>query len=647
MKNIILEESNNTINNKQTNKYQNEKENVCNIRSEINIEHDPRRSWIKSSLAKKHASLSQKSESINQEVEPNQNDIYNDNFNRAKNFLKDTGFFVDSKNQVELVNNILSARKLPDNIAYKLLKLKDSRLKKGCDNFETIDLIRILGSIPYYEKSQEIEDIEQVKAYLDSTHKGLNHVKTQIIEYLATERFNKKNNIESKPRVLCLVGNPGVGKTSIARSIAEALNRKFEVLPVAGREDTLWITGSTQQYSGASYGALVDLLIKLQINNPIILVDEIDKIPNEKGRGAKIQNLFLNLFDPSTNDKFRDEFLEEYIDLSNVLWICTANYWENILEPLQSRMIKIQLDDYTVEQKLDILKDIIVPKLAKNLNNSKYKVVFSDDVYLHMIDKFSWNEGGVRQLKLNTEILFDKIITMFELKQVKGNKVTVNKALVDKLFGQSALENFNSYQKRKTFVNYKPGIVNGLGAGLVGNVIPIESSYAKGSNKIDVTGNTQNALNESVRYALNYIRSNAADLGLEEFDFTQYDYFIHLPYVSICKDGPSAGITLTTAILSAITKTIVPSDIAMTGEISLTGQVLAVGGIDKKLEACIKKGIKRVFLPKENKQDYLKLPQQIKDAVTVHFVDNYLEIYRSIFKPNNKTKIKPIVTNCN
>ncbi len=357
----------NTNDNKTTNKYQNEKENICSVNPNYKKTLDGR--------FERSNRVLRRGEEANQPLpEVEQNDTYKDNVSRGTNFINTTAFFEDSMDIKRLVDNIFNSRKLPDNIAHKLLKLREHKMRRGADDFTAIDLARILGSIPYYEKSQEVEDIEQVKRYLDSTHKGLDHVKEQIIEYLATERFNKKNNIESKPRVLCLVGSPGVGKTSIARSISNALNRKFEALPVAGREDTLWLTGNTQRYSGSHYGALVDMLIKLQISNPVILVDEIDKIPSTDGKGAKLQNLFLNLFDPSTNDKIRDEFLEEYIDYSNVLWICTANYWDRISEPLQSRMIKIQLDDYTLEQKLDILKDIIIPNNLKKFENSNYKV---------------------------------------------------------------------------------------------------------------------------------------------------------------------------------------------------------------------------------------------------------------------------------
>ncbi len=472
--------------------------------------------------------------------------------------------------------------------------------------------------IPWNEASEDNKDINHARTVLEEDHYGLEDIKERILEFLAVKQV--KGN--SKTPILCFIGPPGVGKTSLGRSIARALGRKFYRLSLGGLHDEAEIRGHRRTYVGAMPGKILEGMKTCGTNNPVFMLDEIDKIGNDF-RGDPSSAL-LEVLDPEQNYSFRDNYLGLPYNLSKVFFIATANWEETIPAPLKDRMEVIRLSGYTDIEKLEIAKRYIIPRQIENNGLSKNELKFTDDSVLFMINRYT-RESGVRNLERSLASICRKSITL----KVSGNpvqkKITpklVEKYLKTPLFSDSKME-----------VETKSGVVTGLAWTMFGgSTLKIEVNKMAGSGNLILTGQLGDVMKESARIALSYIKSNKDIFKLNDsFEFEKYDIHIHVPAGATPKDGPSAGVTMTTALLSLFLNKIIPADTAMTGEISLTGKVLPIGGLKEKLLAAKRYGIKRVLIPEENRPLYDSVPDEIKKDLPVHFVKDFVDIFKILF----------------
>lgn len=482
----------------------------------------------------------------------------------------------------------------------------------------TRNYIDCLLRIPWESITKDNTNLKEIESILNKSHYGLNEVKSRIIEYIAVkENYNKT----SSP-IICLVGPPGVGKTTFAESIATALNKNFVKISLGGINDTSEILGHRRTYIGSNPGKIISGLIKSGVKNPVFLLDEIDKLTKDF-RGDPASAL-LEVLDSSQNHKFVDNYVDEEVDLSEVLFIVTANDIYSIPPALYDRLEIININGYTEDEKLEIVKNHLLPKVISN-NNLKLKdIKFTDNAIVQIINEYT-KENGVREL----DRLINKIIRKIITKYKKDNKKIPNKS-INKLDVISYL----GIPKYPLIVSQAkvPGLVKGLAcSSLGGSIIEIEASVINGSNNIKSTGSLGNILTESIEVALTYIKSNMLEFGLKESMFKEKDVHINLREGAIPKDGPSAGITITTAILSELLNKLINSNISMSGEISLKGDILRVGGIKDKLIAAQKENINIVYLPKYNKSDIEEIDKKIIEGIKIKYVDNYREIFKDIF----------------
>ena len=504
-----------------------------------------------------------------------------------------------------------------------------NRLKKELNRLESLtqmspeiniveNYINWLLDLPWSLETIDNDNLNTVKNILDKSHYGLEKVKNRIIEYLAVKQMT--NSL--KGPIICLVGPPGVGKTTLAGSIAKAINRKFTKISLGGVNDEAEIKGHRRTYLGASPGRIIQGMKKAKSINPVFLIDEIDKMTKDiKGDPA---STLLEVLDPNQNKYFSDNFIEVDYDLSKVMFIATANYIENIPEPLKDRMEIIELSGYTEFEKLDIAKNHLIPKIIGEHGLNESNIEFDDDVLLFII-RYYTKEAGVREL----ERLISSIIRKIVMNIIKKN----DKELVTKI----TKNNIDAYLgKKKYFFNsnenaYQIGVVNGLAYTYYGgDTLPIEVSFYKGKGKLVLTGSLGDIMKESAQIALSYIKCNYEYFEINYDDLVNNDIHIHVPDGAVPKDGPSAGITLTTALISAFSKLKVPKKIAMTGEITLRGTILPIGGLKEKSLGAYRNGIKHIFIPKENMRDLDEIPKEIKDKITYIPVINYKEVYKKI-----------------
>ena len=448
-------------------------------------------------------------------------------------------------------------------------------------------------------------------------------VKELIIEHLSAKKQAKKN----LGKVLCLVGPPGTGKTSIAESIAQALGRPFERLSLGGVHDEAEIRGHRSTYVSAKPGIIVQACQRAGVKNPVIRVDEIDKMGESRYHGNPAA-AFLEILDPEQNEEFRDHYIELPVDLSQIMFICTANKIETIPRPLQDRMEIIEIPSYTRNDKQLIAENHLVPKLLSRYNFTKEQLTFESSAIQEIIDNYTW-EPGIRNLERKLEAIFRKVSYKIITGELKTENITSEK--VQEYLGKSATPDL-------TFeANYsEPGVVNGLSVYNPetggGNVLPIEVNYFSGKGRIITTGNLKETMEESAKVAVSYVKANVRKYGITNNPdygpdfFDKYDIHIHVPKGGIPKDGPSAGIALTTAIISALTDKKVPQDIGMTGEITLHGQVSGIGGLREKINAAHRKGLKTVFIPKSNEKDLDDIPLEVKGKMNIIPEKDYLEI---------------------
>jgi ATP-dependent Lon protease len=480
------------------------------------------------------------------------------------------------------------------------------------------DYLEWMVSLPWNKLTKDEKDLRKVDASLNSTHYGLLKVKTRILEYLAV----KQNSNSLRSPIICLVGPPGVGKTSLALSIAKALNRKSTKISVGGINDEAEIVGHRRTYVGALPGRIIQGMRKAGSSNPVFIIDEIDKLRKDM-KGDPASSL-LEVLDPEQNNKFSDHYIEEDFDLSNVMFILTANYIEQIPYELLDRLEIIEVPSYTELEKFYIAKDYLIPRELEEHGLTEIEVQFDDDSIMTLINSYT-KEAGVRELQREIQSILRKIVKKMLTDSTVASYV-VTKELIYELLGKGRFE----YEKIEK--NDKVGVVNGLCyTPFGGDILPIESTCYDGDNKLLLTGSLGNVMQESAQIALSYVRTNSLKFDIKSDLFDKKDIHIHVPDGAIKKDGPSAGVTLVTSLISLFSNKVVPSNIAMTGEITLRGKVLPIGGLREKLIGAKRAGANLIYVPSRNKYDIDELDEELKDGLEIIYVDDYMDIYRSIF----------------
>ena len=468
--------------------------------------------------------------------------------------------------------------------------------------------------IPWNKFSDENNNISAAEKILDEDHYGLEKVKERILEFLAV----KKRSNKTTGTILCFIGPPGVGKTSLGKSIARATGREFAKFSLGGIRDEAEVRGHRRTYIGSMPGRFIQAMKKAKTSNPIILLDEIDKIGND-WRGDPSSAL-LEVLDPEQNSQFNDHYLEVDYDLSNVMFICTGNTY-NIPGPLLDRLETIEVSGYTEKEKVEIAKRYLVPKkMKKNIvKNSEFK--FSKDAITKIVRDYT-RESGVRSLEQLFDKLFRKLVFSLEKNKSKSKKPFIfdSKSIV-KFLGAERFK--DSTIDKKSLV----GITHGLAWTQVGgDLLNIEVNLSSGKGMINATGKLGDVMKESITAALGYIKSNSIEFGVNPKVFDKIDIHVHVPEGAVPKDGPSAGITIFTSLISALTEIKVKNDIAMTGEITLKGRVLPIGGLKEKLLAAIRYGIKTVIIPKDNEKDLLEIQKDIQNKLTIKSVEYAREV---------------------
>ncbi len=486
--------------------------------------------------------------------------------------------------------------------------------------------IDCLVSLPWRERTRDVLDLDKAEAVLEEDHYGLDKVKERIIEFLAVRALARK----IKGPILCLVGPPGVGKTSLGRSIARALGRKFIRVSLGGVRDEAEIRGHRRTYIGSMPGKIIQGMRKAGVRNPVFLLDEVDKM-NADFRGDPSSAL-LEVFDPEQNRNFGDHFVEVDYDLSDVFFIATANSLHNVPRPLQDRMEVIRLEGYTEEEKLNIAKRYLISKQAEAHGIPKETVAFTDDALFEIIRHYTL-EAGVRHLEREISNIFRKLAKEFVKKGKRIEKTLLEPDDVRNLLGVPKYR-FGIKESEDLI-----GAVNGLAWTEVGGeLLTVEASVLPGQGKLTVTGKLGDVMKESAQAALSYVRSRWSALGLDKDFYQGVDIHIHVPEGAIPKDGPSAGITMATALASALTGKRVDRDLAMTGEITLRGRVLEIGGLKEKLLAARRAGLRRVLIPRENEKNLEEIPANVRaslEIIPVAHMDEVLDY--ALVKPALET----------
>ena len=471
-----------------------------------------------------------------------------------------------------------------------------------------------LLKVPYWQETTDVDDLAKVREVLDEDHYGLEKVKDRIMEYLAVKQMTGTLNAP----IICLAGPPGVGKTSLAKSIARALDRKFVKMSLGGVRDEAEIRGHRRTYLGSMPGRIIQGMKKAEVINPVFLIDEIDKMGADyKGDPS---DAMLEVLDPEQNAMFSDHYLEESYDLSKVMFIATANYLENIPAPLRDRMEIIELPSYTELDKVKIAQDHLVPKQLKANGLKPTQLKIKDDMILYIIRHYT-REAGVRQLERLIASLCRKTVLAI-LKDGKKS-VTINKKLVNTWLGKEIFEYGNKEKKAQV------GCVTGLAyTEFGGDVLQIEVSSYEGKGGVVMTGKLGDVMKESAQIAVDYVKAHAGEYKIDPKFFEKNDIHIHVPEGAVPKDGPSAGVTMTTAIVSALTGTPVENNLAMTGEVTLRGHVLPIGGLREKSLAANRVGITKILIPKDNVRDLDEVPTAVKEAITFIPVDNVSQVLK-------------------
>ena len=461
---------------------------------------------------------------------------------------------------------------------------------------------------PWYQETEDTQDINEVERILNEDHFGLEKPKERIVEHLAVKQMTQSLNAP----IICLVGPPGVGKTSISKSIARALGRKFVKASLGGVRDEAEIRGHRRTYLGSMPGRIIQGMKKAGVINPVFLLDEIDKMSSDyKGDPT---SAMLEVLDPEQNQFFSDNYLEEPYDLSKVLFIATANDLGSIPDPLRDRLEIIEISSYTEQEKLEIAKRHLLKKELAVHGLKPEQLQVSDEAMMYVIRHYT-REAGVRQL----ERLIAKICRKAVLKILKDQSLvlSLNVEDLEEYLGKAPFEHTKKLDKPQV------GVVTGMAyTQYGGDILPIEVNHFAGSGKFIITGQLGDVMKESASIALDYMKANSQKYGLENIEFDKQDIHIHVPEGAVKKDGPSAGVTLTTAILSAFSNRPVRDDVAMTGEITLRGQVLPIGGLKEKSISAHRSGIRTIIIPKDNEKDIDDIPQSVQNDLNIILADN-------------------------
>ena len=536
---------------------------------------------------------------------------------QLKAIQKELGEIDEGKDELSTLSKAISEAKMPKLAKEKCLsELKKLKSMSPMSAEATVvrNYLDWMTELPWSNKSKINTDLNNAQKILDEDHYGLEKVKERIIEFLAVQKRIQK----MKGPILCLVGPPGVGKTSLGKSIAKATNRKFIRISLGGIRDEAEIRGHRRTYIGSLPGKIIQMMKKAGTKNPLFLLDEIDKVGNDY-RGDPSSAL-LEALDPEQNKEFNDHYLEVDYDLSDVMFVTTANTL-NILPPLLDRMEVIRLSGYTEDEKVNISQKFLIPNQSKNngLKNDEWAI--SEEINRKIIRHYT-RESGVRNLEREISKIARKLVKKIDSKE-KVNIPLNDKDLKDLLGVQKF--NFGEIEEENRI-----GVVTGLAWTEVGGeILKIESAVMPGKGKMQITGKLGDVMQESVKAAKSYIRSKSLEFGIIPPIFDKKDFHIHVPEGATPKDGPSAGIGMVTSIISSITEIPVKKDVAMTGEITLRGLVLPIGGLKEKLLAAHRAGIKKVLIPLENKKDLIEVPKTILDSmeiITVKTVDEVLKI---------------------
>ncbi len=540
---------------------------------------------------------------------------------KIKAIKEELGDINDKDTDIDLLKDKIRKLNCPKKVREKL-EYEISRYEMCSSLSPEVGIIRNyidwLINLPWDNFTKDETNLVKVKKYLDSTHFGLDKAKERIIEYLAVKQ--KTNNLKSP--ILCFVGPPGVGKTTLAKSIAKSIGRETTKISVGGINDEAEIVGHRRTYLGANPGLIIQGMKKAGTTNPVFIIDEIDKMTKDiKGDPA---SSLLEVLDPEQNNKFIDLFIEEEFDLSNVMFITTANYIEQIPNELRDRLEIIELYSYTEYEKLDIAKKHLIPKEITEHGLTSKNVRFTDDAILTIIRGYT-KEAGVRELDRVIATVIRKIVKDIVMNNTKSNCI-INNGNIKKYLGNKKYLDNNDKELLSA------GVVNGLAyTPYGGDLLQVEVTYFSGTGNLVLTGSLGDVMKESATIALSYIKANAKTFKLDDKIFRENDFHIHVPEGAIPKEGPSAGVTLTTAILSSLLNKKVSSNVAMTGEVTLTGKVLPIGGLKEKSIAAFRSGIERVFIPKENEPDLEEIPKEIKNKIDFILVDDYIQIFKKVW----------------
>jgi ATP-dependent Lon protease len=527
--------------------------------------------------------------------------------------------------EIEQYRDKILKAKMPEAAQDESLRQVKKLERMHPDTAETATVrnwLDVMTDLPWSKASKDNLNLKKAERILDEDHYGLERVKERIVEALAVRKLREK----PKGSILCLVGPPGVGKTSLGRSVARALNRKFIRLSLGGLHDEAEIRGHRRTYVGAMPGRIIQAIQQSGTNNPLIMLDEIDKVGADF-RGDPSSAL-LEVLDPEQNSSFRDNYLGVTFDLSNVMFMTTANVLDTIQPALRDRMEVISLSGYTEEEKVEIAKRHLIPKQVEENGLEKGDVKFDRKAIGRIIAEYT-QEAGLRQLereigKVCRKVARSKAEVDDAFEQVQVSKDNLKDFLrVPRIFTESALK------------KDQIGIVTGLAWTAVGgDMLFIEALKTRGKGKLMLTGQLGDVMQESAQAAFSYAKARSKELGIDENLFDNYDIHIHLPEGAIPKDGPSAGITMATALVSVLAQRPVRKDVAMTGEITLRGNVLPVGGVKEKLLAARRAKIKTVILPEPNKRDLEDLPQEVRDDLTFIFVENVRQVFEVALRPS-------------
>ncbi|MDO4480129.1 MAG: endopeptidase La, partial [Erysipelotrichaceae bacterium] len=566
---------------------------------------------------KKMTEVEQKiNETVKERIDQSQKDYYlREKMHAIKEELGD---IVQQDKDIENIRKRLEENPYPD---YIKAKVKDE-----LSRYEMLPMasgetgiiktyIDWLMDLPWWQETKDNEDLNLAQSILDEDHYGLEKVKERIMEYLGVKQMT--NSL--KAPILCLVGPPGVGKTSLAKSVARALNRKFVKMSLGGVRDEAEIRGHRRTYLGALPGRIIQGMKKAQVVNPVFLIDELDKMASDyKGDPS---SAMLEVLDPEQNSLFSDHYIEESYDLSKVLFIATANYLENIPPALQDRLEIIQLSSYTEVEKVHIAREHLLPKQLKENGLKPSQLKVSDEILLHLI-RYYTREAGVRQLERTIGTICRKTVLAI-LKDGKKS-ITLTKKLVKEWLGNEKVDYGKKEKKDQV------GTVTGLAyTSFGGDILQIEAQKFEGKGQLILTGQLGDVMKESASIALDYIKAHAKEFGIDPKCFEKIDIHIHVPEGAVPKDGPSAGVTMTTALVSCLNGKPVKANLAMTGEVTLRGNVLPIGGLKEKSLAAHRSGIETILIPKDNTKDLDDIPQEVKDAITFIPVSNCKQVLQN------------------